>query len=174
MTEQLQDNMLPINTVSTPTSDVEAKLRLEGQLKSGASWFYWIAGLSLINSILFISGSEWNFIFGLGVTQLFDYFGNQLAEELGAGAKIGAFALNCVIAAVYFVFGIFSNKRITPVFIVGLVLYALDAGLCLLAQVWLNLAFHAFAAFCIFKGMQAGMQLNKLSAASQQPMTSGH
>jgi hypothetical protein len=164
MTEQLQDNMLPINTVSTPTSDVEAKLRLEGTLKNGASWFYWIAALSLINSVIFISGSQWSFIFGLGITQVFDGIGGELAEKIGPAAKIGAFVLNCIIAAVYFVFGIFSNKRITPVFIVGLIFYALDGGLCLLAQDWLSLAFHAFAAFSIFKGMQAGIQLNKLPA----------
>jgi hypothetical protein len=156
--------MLPIDAAVTPVSAVEAKLRLEGQLKNGASWFYWIAALSLINSILFISGSEWGFIFGLGITQVFDGMGAELAEEIGSGAKIVAFALNCVIAGVYFVLGIFSNKRVTPVFIVGLVLYALDAGLCLLLQLWLNLAFHAFAAFCIFKGMQAGIQLNKMPA----------
>jgi hypothetical protein len=166
MTEQLQDNMLPTAAMgSVPTTSVEAKLRLEGQLKSGASWFYWIAALSLINSIIFITGSEWSFIFGLGITQVFDAIGGEMAEELGTGAKIGAFVLNCIIAAVYVVFGIFSNRRVTPVFIVGLIFYALDGGLCLLAQDWLSLAFHAFAAFCIFKGMQAGVQLNKMPAA---------
>jgi hypothetical protein len=170
MTEQLQDNMLPIDAVSVP---VTPKLRLEGQLKSGASWFYAIAALSLINSILFISSTDWRFFFGLEITQVFDGFGSGLAERIGPAAKFVAFALNCVIAGVYVVFGIFGNKRITPVFIVGLVFLALDGVLCLLFQDWWSLAFHAFAAFCIFKGMQAGMQLNKLSAASQQPMTSG-
>jgi len=29
-----------------------------GQLKSSASWFYWIAGLSLVNSIAAFSGSS--------------------------------------------------------------------------------------------------------------------
>ena len=48
------------------------------QLKSGASWFYWIAGLSLINSISAASGSSWRFIVGLGITQIFDEFGNHM------------------------------------------------------------------------------------------------
>ena len=35
-----------------------------GQLRSGASWFYWVAGLSLINTIAAFSGSSWTFIGG--------------------------------------------------------------------------------------------------------------
>src|ERR1044071_6443875 len=42
---------------------------LEKQLKGGGSWFYWIAGLSLVNSVLALSGSETRFILGLGITQ---------------------------------------------------------------------------------------------------------
>ena len=43
------------------TNDASAVARL----KSGASWFYWIAGLSLINSISAAAGSTWRFIVGL-------------------------------------------------------------------------------------------------------------
>ena len=171
MTEQIQDSPIAIPP-SSIQENVEAKLRLEGQLKNGASWFYWIAILSLINSILFMSGSTFGFIFGLGITQLFDSIGTELADDFGFGAKVFAFLFNCIIAAVYIVFGIFSNKRITAVCIIGLVLYALDGALCLLAQDWLSVAFHAFAVFSIFKGLQAGMQLNKIPAVSQQPIAS--
>jgi hypothetical protein len=165
MTEQMQDNPLVMGAAAgAQTAQVEAKLRLEGQLKGGASWFYWIAILSLVNSILSMSGSTFGFIFGLGITQVFDAIGIKMAEDFGAGAKVFAFLLNCVIAAVYIVFGVFSNKRYSWAFIVGLVFYGLDGGLCLIAQDWLSLAFHAFAGFSIFKGMQAGKELNKLSA----------
>src|SRR5688572_14273659 len=40
------------------------------RLKSSASWFYWIAGLSLINSISAFSGSSWRLFFGLGITHV--------------------------------------------------------------------------------------------------------
>jgi len=164
MAEQMQESVSAVDAVGgAATAQIQAALQLEGQLKNGASWFYWIAGLSLVNSILFMSGSTFGFIFGLGITQLFDGIAAGLAETAGTGAKVVAFLLNCILAAVYVVFGVFSNKRYTAVFIIGLVLYALDGGLCLLAQDWLSAAFHAFAGFSIFKGMQAGMQLNKLS-----------
>ncbi len=89
-------------------------------------------------------------------------------------AQIVAFAFNCVIAGVYGVFGVFSYKRYTAVFIAGLALYGLDGLLCLWAQDWFSVAFHAFAGFSIFKGMQAGMQLNRLEAVPAQPMAGGN
>src|SRR4051794_33834386 len=41
---------------------------LEKQIKSGADWFFWIAGLSLVNSFVALSGKGWGFILGLGIT----------------------------------------------------------------------------------------------------------
>jgi len=38
-------------------------------MQSGARWFYWIAGLSMINSIAAMSNSSWSFLAGLGITQ---------------------------------------------------------------------------------------------------------
>jgi hypothetical protein len=161
MTEQVQTNEVVVETAAN--AKIEAKLRLESQLKGGASWFYWIAGLSLINSIMFMTGSTFGFIFGLGITQVIDGLGANSAETVGNGARVFAFLINCVLAAVYIVFGVFSNKRYSWAFIIGLVFYALDGGLCLLAQDWLSVAFHAFAGFSIFKGMQAGKQLDKIT-----------
>ena len=71
--------------------------RAFGQLRSGVSWFYWIAGLSLINSILSVSGQSWRFIFGLGVTQLLDAF----AEGFAGGGKIVGLIFDLVVAGVF-------------------------------------------------------------------------
>jgi len=166
MTEQMQDN---VATSGNQAAQIEMKMQLVRQRKGGASWFYWVGALSLINSILIISGSSMGFIFGLGITQVFDAIGGELSEEIGSKAKIFALAFNCIIAGVYGVFGVFSHKRYTAVFIIGLIFYGLDGLLCLLAQDWFSVAFHAFAGFSIFKGMQAGMQLNRLEAVPVQP-----
>ena len=37
---------------------------------SGANWFFWIAGLSLVNSLIILFSGEWSFIVGLGATQI--------------------------------------------------------------------------------------------------------
>jgi hypothetical protein len=46
--------------------------RLEQRVKSGANWFYWIAALSVINSLAALSGSTWSFAIGLGFTGVLD------------------------------------------------------------------------------------------------------
>src|ERR1700740_1421511 len=48
------------------------KLRAEQMVKGGASWFLWIAGLSIVNSIIGMAGGGGDFIVGLGVTQVGD------------------------------------------------------------------------------------------------------
>jgi hypothetical protein len=133
---------------------------LEKQLKSGGSWFYWIAGLSLINSVIALSGSETRFILGLGITQIFD----ELGQGMGAGAGMAvAVVLDLLVAAMFVFFGVFANKRHTWSFIVGMGLYALDGLIFLIAQDWLGVGFHAFALFCLFRGFKACRELNAVS-----------
>ena len=64
---------------------------LRAQMQSGARWFYWIAGLSLINSIAAVSGSNWSFLAGLGITQLISGFALGLAEDVGGAVNVIAF-----------------------------------------------------------------------------------
>ena len=128
----------------------------EAQLKSGASWFYWIAGLSLINSIVAFTGSNWRFMLGLGVTQLFDAFGN----ELGGAGKVVGLTLDLLAAGVLVCFGVFAHKRHLWAFVVGMVLIALDGLIFLLAQDWLGVGFHVFILYCLFRGAKACRELN--------------
>lgn len=41
-------------------------------IKGGANWFYWIAGLSIINTLIIFFNGDVNFIVGLGLTQIID------------------------------------------------------------------------------------------------------
>src|SRR6266516_3067348 len=52
---------------------------LEKQLKGGGSWFYWIAGLTLVNAVMALSGSGTRFILGLGLTQIFDKLAQRMS-----------------------------------------------------------------------------------------------
>jgi hypothetical protein len=122
------------------------------QLKSGASWFYWIAGLSLINSVVAFTGGSWRFFFGLGITQVFD-------EVLAAGGV--ALALNLVILAVFVLFGVFAHKGQLWAFIVGMVLFAMDTVIFLLAQDWIGVGLHALVLFFLFRGAKACVDLNR-------------
>ena len=140
---------------------IEQRLRLESQHKNGASWFYWIAGLSIINSIAAFAGSSWGFIFGLAVTQVVD----ELAKMAGGNvATIAALVIDVFIAGVLVFLGVFAHKGHTWAYWVGMVLYALDAVVSVIATSWLGVLFHAFALYSIYQGLVAQKQLRALAS----------
>ncbi len=111
---------------------------LERRIRMSGRWFYWIAALSLINSFMSMSKQGIVFVVGLGVTQMVDGFASRLDSN---GTTIGL-ALNVVIAGVFAMFGLFAWKRQSWAFIVGMILYVLDASLFLMSSMWLGVAFH--------------------------------
>src|SRR5690349_15552832 len=68
---------------------VEATAVSERKIKSGAGWFYWIAGLSLINSVIAATGAGWAFIVGLGVTQFIDAFAHGFESSAATAVALG-------------------------------------------------------------------------------------
>lgn len=148
------------------SSAVAQRLHLEQRVRSGASWFHWIAGLSILNSIIQLSGGNWHFIFGLGITSIVD----ALAANLGQAGVVLDLIINVFIAGVFVIFGVFANKLKSGAFITGMVLYGLDGLLSLLAQDWLGLAFHAFALYSMWRGIAALKELksfNEQAGAAQ-------
>jgi hypothetical protein len=137
---------------------------LRAQMQSGAKWFYWIAGLSLINSIAAVSGSEWSFLAGLGITQLISGFALGLSEEVGGSVNVIAFMLDLLVAAFFVSLGVWANKGDTWAFVLGLVVYALDGIIFLVFQLWFSLAFHAFVIFSLYRGLAANRKLKQLEA----------
>ncbi len=139
---------------------------LKSKLKGGINWFYWIAGLSLLNSILYLLEADLSFIVGLGVTQLVDVIFDQAAIEAGADmSMIGfilSFGINCVIAGLFVLAGMLGRKRHAWAVIVGMVLYSLDGILLAAMHIWLDAGFHLLALYGLFRGLQAIYQLKKL------------
>ncbi len=129
-------------------------MALERRVRQGARWFFWIAGLSLINSLTAMSGKAGGFVVGLGVTRFIDIF----VRQAGAGGTI-ALVINVMIAGLFALLGLFAFKRHSWSFIVGLVLYAMDALLAYLVSGWLGLGFHVFVLFWMFQGLQANLRL---------------
>jgi hypothetical protein len=138
---------------------------LEKQIKSGADWFFWIAGLSLINTVMNMSDAGIRFAIGLGVTQLVDVF----AAKGGSMGSTFGIALSVLTAGLFILFGVFARKRQTWSFITGMILYALDGLLLVLLSLLagsggllLSIGFHGFALYGLFVGMRANSQLNAL------------
>jgi hypothetical protein len=144
----------PAPSATMPTEiDPELGKRISG----GASWFFWIGALSLINSIAAVMGSDWRFFIGLGITQLTDLW----LVNIGTGGKIIALVIDVIIAGTLVLFGVLGAKRHGWAMIVGAILLAMDSalvGILALAgggYLWICLAFHVWAVFMIFRGFLA-------------------
>jgi len=157
---ELQSAFPPATTVPSPITPAAANSTLnpaaEARMKSGASWFYWIAGLSLINSIAAFSGGDWRFILGLGITQIIDALGN----EFGGAGRIMVLVLDLIVAGIFILFGVFAHKRHAWAFVTGMVLFALDGVVFMVVQDWLGVGFHVFVLYCFFRGLKACRELN--------------
>lgn len=149
----------PVSEVVAPPPAAPKSSEAVSQIKSGASWFYWIAALSLINSIVLLAGGSFSFIFALGITQVIDAIG----FESGAPGKVVAFAANFLITAGVAAFGYLASRGQLWAFITGMGLYAIDGLLLALAQRWLDAGLHVVVLFFIFRGMQACRALGKAS-----------
>ena len=130
---------------------------LEKKVKSGAGWFYWIAAFSMINSVFIVTGANWSFFVGLGITQYIAAFSSALGS---AGTAI-ALVLSALVCGLFVMFGVLANKRHSWAFIVGMILYLLDGLIFLFIAEWMSFGFHMFAAFCIFTGLKANLELKK-------------
>ncbi|UCF63183.1 MAG: hypothetical protein JSW33_11495 [bacterium] len=140
-------------------------LKTENQFKNGANWFYWIAALSVINSLIILFGGEISFIVGLGITQIVDAVSWELKNSEGMNLDYLFFMVSLFISGVFVIFGYFSRKRMTSVYITGMVLYAADGLIFLLVGDWLSIGFHVFVLFSLFGGLKALKTIN----ASYQP-----
>jgi hypothetical protein len=143
------------------TGDPETLKSLQ-RIKSAAAWFYIIAALSVINAAAYLLfDSDLSFVVGLGMTQVV----SGIASYLGDSYIPIAMLITLFIAGVFVLFGIFARKAKTWAFIIGLVIYVLDALLFFVVRDWLSILFHAFAAYFIVLGSLACHKLNKARKA---------
>ena len=133
-------------------------LQLAAQVKSGAGWFYWVAGLSAINTVAALSGSSWRLIVGLGISQIFD----AIAIQAGPVGKTVAVVMDLMVLGLFILFGYFAARRHNWSFIVGMIVFGLDGLIFLLGQDWLSIAFHVYVLYCLFRGFQANRALKAL------------
>jgi hypothetical protein len=143
----------------TTQAGLPERQALESRRRSGGQWFYWVAGLSLINTGLAVTGQTWRFILGLGITQLVQELGQR-----GAAANMTAAMAGLAVIGLFAFLGQRAVHGYRWAFVVGMVLYALDGLIFLLIQDWAGVGFHAFALVMIQRGYSAARQLPPPSA----------
>ena len=152
-------------------------VQLAGLLRrahSGAGWFYLIAGLSLLNSVLCQAGTSFMFIFGLGMTLPVDVVTRGMAGEWGPFVIVIGLALSALVAAMFVGIGLLARKGYTLAFVVGVLLYAADALLLVLIQYWLEVGFHILALAFLISGLVATVKLRAmLRRPAENPAQAG-
>lgn len=124
--------------------DKVALAKASPRVQSAARWFWWIAGLSLVNSAVVLSGGTFNFVLGLAVTQVADAIFQQL--------KIVALLFDALALAFFVGMGFFAQKGHLWAFVVGGIAYLCDGVVFAIFGDWLPVAFHAYALFWVFHG----------------------
>ncbi len=140
--------------------------------KNGAHWFYWIAALSLITSVIILGGGQTHFVIGLGITLLASAIASGMAQQAPEAAltlQIMAGAFSLFASATVALFGWMSSKRYTAIMAVGMVLYFLDGTLYLIIQDWMSIGFHVFGLYCMWTGLSAFRELNALEQSLVSP-----
>lgn len=147
--------------------ELGAGLKSEEQFKSGATWFFWIAALSLINSLAMKFGGSWNFVIGLGSTQVIDSIALS-AQEISPDSVFQALILmmDLGFAALFVVFGLMAQKRSLDSFEAGMFFYAVDSLMLLLVFDILGIIFHGIALFFLYRGWKG---LRRLQQSQTRP-----
>jgi hypothetical protein len=146
---------------------IAQRTQAEIAVKGGAQWFLWIAGLSMVNSILSVSGAGFRFIFGLGLASLVDGLARGLTQAGTAGTVLNLF-INACVAGIFVLFWNFARQGHKWAFLVGMVFYALDGVLVLLFKDYLALVFHGYVIYRIYNSLGAVSQLEQLRQMTPQ------
>ena len=135
-------------TATDPQAQVKYMLAVtQARIHSGANWFNWIAGLSVVNAVILVFQIPVRFPVGLGMTQAM----LEIGSSRGAvGIGIG-FVMTLAVAGVFVLMWHFTKQGQKWALILGIVFYTLDALLVLVVQQWLMLAFHVYALFVLFR-----------------------
>ncbi len=128
-----------------------------------------IAGLSVVNSILAMSGTSVRFIFGLGLSQIVD----ALAHQAGSTGYVLDLIINGIIAGVFVLFWNFARKGEKWAWYLGMAVYAVDGLLLLLFKDYLAIAFHAYALYRMSSGLKLLPILERLNQQSATGAISG-
>lgn len=150
-----------------PPISVAEQMLLEQKQRNGANWFLWIAALSLVNSVLTLGQVRFSFAIGSGLTLLIDNIALYLIQDTPDISPIIfqgiAFTLDVAIIGSFAIFALLARRRYVWAFIVGMLFYLVDVAIIFFLELWIGVAFHLFALFGLWGGLQATRTFNQLA-----------
>ena len=159
-------SLSPTTAVSRPAaatpSASTSSTATQARMRRGASWFFTIALLSGINSLLQAFDAKIHFIFGLGITQVVD----GVAKQSGNGAAI-SLLVDGLFIGMLLLCGKWARERSQGAFLGGMIAYALDGLLLILFGVWIDALVHAYALYRMWQGYAACRELSQAEQAAQ-------
>lgn len=148
--------------ITEPGNAGEAVAARQAQI--GASWFTWIAGLTLVNVVTALFGSEWMFMLSLmapvGVA-------GEAHKTHEAAWYVATTILTLLGIGLFFLLGHFGKKGARWAFFTGLFFYGIDTLVWLGMREWVEMALHGYALWRIGSGLGAA---NRLAALRRQNM----
>ncbi len=133
-------------------------------VRRSSGWFYWIAGLSVLNWLAIALDLNVAMIIGLGVTQLVSAVavaGGREAEELRWILMLVSLIVALVAAGAFVFLGYHARKARLWAQITGAALYGLDAAIFLWVRDWIAVGFHAFVLVMLWSGISTTYALRE-------------
>ncbi len=120
---------------------------LRHQVKQGASWFYWMVGLSLVNVALYLAGANVHFIIGSSLVDM-------AAGVMKIYSVLGLILLVLVVG-MYGGLGYAASRAARWAFVVGMAIYLMDGILYFFFEDFLSGLFHFYVLYKLYQGLQA-------------------
>ena len=157
---------LPSPTARKAAQEEAALHDLVGTVAKGANWFYWIAGLSVLNLALTAMKAPLSMALGLGVTDLVYAFSiSDVAGTETPPPSAAVVVIDLILCGLLGLCGWLSTQGNRRVFIIGTVGIALDSLLFLFPFFSIiALVVHGYALFSMFQGISALGTIKKILA----------
>lgn len=122
-----------------------------------ADWFFWLAILSVINSLIVYYYQIPNTPIALGITQWVD----GTTSGFNATMSTSALVINILIAAALAGFGLLARRGSDIAFVLGIFLYVIDAVLMIGLKDFFGFGVHLIALFFLVKGLLASRHIRE-------------
>jgi hypothetical protein len=132
------------------------KMQLLAATARYSNYFYYIAGMSVLNTVLALFTSiTIGSALALGMTEFVDGVGLYLHNII-----IGI-AFTVFMAGVFSAIAHFAGKGNIVVYLIGMVLYGLDAILLVVFKDWIGIAVHCWLLYTLFQGIHYAINLKE-------------